>query len=52
MLELKSNLKTLSFEEKRLALSVLQLRVLVDGDNLTLQGAIPLPMGQVVTTES
>jgi len=48
----KSNLKTLSFEEKRLALSALQLRILVDGDNLTLQGAIPLPVGQVVATES
>ncbi len=47
----KSNLKTLSFQEKRFALSVLQLRVIVDGDTLTIQGAIPLPVGQVVTTE-
>ena len=47
----KGNLKTLSFQEKRFALSVLQLRVIVDGDTLTIQGAIPLPVGQVATTE-
>ena len=47
----KTNLKTLSFEEKRFALSILNIRVIVDGDTLTIQGAIPLPVGQVVTTK-
>ena len=48
----KSNLKTLSFEEKRLALSALRLRVLIDGNSVAIQGAIPLTVGQVVTSES
>jgi len=48
----KNNLKTLSFDEKRFALGVLQLRVIVDDDTITLQGAIPLPVGQVVPTAS
>ena len=37
-----SNLKTLSFEEKRLALQALQVRVSIDGDNINIHGAIPL----------
>lgn len=48
----KSNLKTLSFEEKRLALSALRLRVLIDGNSVAIQGAIPLAVGQAVTSES
>ena len=47
----KNNLKTLSFEERRFALSVLQLRVIVDGNALIVQGAIPLSVGHLVTTE-
>ncbi len=37
-----SNLKSLSFEEKRLALQALQVKVSIDGDSINLQGAIPL----------
>jgi len=48
----KSNLKALSFEEKRLALSALRLRVLIDGNSVAIQGSIPLAVGQVVTSES
>ena len=45
-----SNLTQLDFKEKRLALQTLKIRVLVDGDWITAQGAIP--MGCVATTES
>ncbi|MFC2026395.1 recombinase family protein [Chloroflexota bacterium] len=37
-----SNLKTLSFEEKRLAFQALQVRVSIDGDNINIHGVIPL----------
>ncbi|MCL0102907.1 recombinase family protein [Dehalococcoidia bacterium] len=47
-----SNLKGLGFEEKRLTLQALQIRVLVDGDCITIQGAVPLQVGQVVNAES
>jgi len=48
----KHNLKSLSFEEKRFALRALKVRVLVDGDNVEMQGRIPPEVGQAVTTES
>ena len=38
----KNNLKTLSFEEKRLALSALQIQVYIDGENVSLHGVIPM----------
>ena len=37
-----NNLKTLSFDEKRLALQALKVRVCIDGDNINLEGSIPL----------
>ncbi|MBA7711772.1 hypothetical protein ES703_120738 [subsurface metagenome] len=37
-----NNLKSLNYEEKRLALQALQIRILVDGDIVNIQGAIPL----------
>ena len=48
----KNNLKSLNFEEKRFALQALKVRVLVDGDTVSMQGWIPPEVGQAVTTES
>ena len=48
----RSNLQTLSLEEKQLALSVLKIRVIVDGDSLTIQGAIPSLESGIVTTKA
>jgi hypothetical protein len=44
------NAHSLNYEEKRLALRALQIRVLVDGDNIILKGIIPIPMGVAVDT--
>ena len=48
----KSNLKSLSFEEKRFALQALKVRVLIDGDIVSMQGWIPPKVGQVANIES
>jgi site-specific DNA recombinase len=48
----KNNLKSLSFEEKRFALQALKVRVLIDGDTVSMQGWIPPKVGQVVNIES
>ena len=45
-----SKLHNLSYEEKRLALRALQIRVMVDGDNLTLKGIIPIAIGSAEDT--
>ena len=48
-----SNLKTISFEEKRLALQALQVKVLVDGESVTIRGAVPVQsMGHIADSES
>lgn len=39
----QANLKSLSFEDKRLALEALQIRVWVDRDNADIEGSIPIP---------
>lgn len=46
------NLNSLSFDEKRLALSALQMKILVDGDSITIQGVVPVPVGSIADTES
>jgi len=38
----RKNLKTPSFDEKRLALEALKVKVWIDGDNVTVEGAIPI----------
>ncbi len=38
----RDNLKTLSFEDKRLALEALAIQVRVDGENIAIHGAIPV----------
>ena len=49
----KRNLKDLSFEDKRLALEALQIKVWIDGNNVEITGAIPMPVeGDVVNTLS
>lgn len=47
-----SNLGQLSFEDKRLALDALKIRILVDGDAISIQGAIPIPIGHTADTVS
>lgn len=39
----KRNVNGLSFEDKRLALEALQIKVWVDGDDVAIEGAIPIP---------
>lgn len=46
------NLHTLSYEDKRLALGALQVKVLADGDAITMKGVIPIPMGVSAATPS
>jgi len=48
----RENLTTLSFEEMRLALEALQIRVLVDGDNINVQGAIPVKLNSFESSAS
>lgn len=38
----KSNLTSLNYEEKRLALKALQIKVMVDGTDINIEGAIPI----------
>ncbi|GAJ02024.1 unnamed protein product, partial [marine sediment metagenome] len=37
-----SNIKALSFDEKRLVLQALHISVMIDGDKVTLSGAVPM----------
>lgn len=48
----RRNLKGLSFEDKRLALEALQVRVLIDRDNVAIEGAIPIPAEGIESLES
>ena len=45
-----SNLTELSFENKRLALEALNIKVWVDGENITVEGAIPIADSAIVST--
>ena len=38
------------FENKRLALEALNVKVWIDGDNVTLEGAIPIANSAIVST--
>jgi hypothetical protein len=46
------NLGNLSFEEKRLFLEALKIKVLIDGDNVAIQGSIPVPVPSVASAIS
>ncbi|MBI4303013.1 MAG: recombinase family protein [Chloroflexi bacterium] len=48
----KSNLGDLNFLDKRLTLEALQIRVLVDGDKVDIEGAIPLNLGAFESSAS
>ena len=47
-----ANLKDLTYEEKRFALEALQIRVLVDGETLQLEGAISTKNQSIVSSAS
>ena len=47
-----SNIGTLSFEEKRLALQALQISAMIDGDEVILYGAVPIKDLLSVSTQS
>ena len=46
----KENLSNFSFEEKRLALEALRIRVLVNAATITVEGAIPIPDRDIAST--
>ena len=49
---IKRNLGSLSFEDKRLALEALQIKVWVDDSNVNIEGVIPIPEGQIMSMPS
>jgi len=48
----RRNLSDFGFEDKRLTLEALQLKVYVDGDSLSIEGAIPIIKDDVVSSLS
>jgi site-specific DNA recombinase len=38
----RTNIKQFSFDEKRLALEALQIKIWIDGDKVTIEGAVPV----------
>ncbi len=48
----RKNLGTLSFEDKRLVLEALQIRVKVDDSVIYMEGAIPIPQGAIESSAS
>ena len=46
----QQNLKDFTFEDKRLALEALQVEVWVDGEKITIKGAIPVIEGDIEST--
>jgi len=46
------NLRNLSFQDKRLALEALRIKVWIDDSTVTIEGVIPIPEGQVATMPS
>lgn len=45
----KQNLASLSFEHKKMALEALQVRAWIDGDNVTIEGVIPIAEDDIVS---
>jgi hypothetical protein len=45
------NLTEISFENKRLALEALNIKVWIDGENIRIEGPIPISEGVIVTTQ-
>jgi site-specific DNA recombinase len=46
----RQNLGDFTFENKRLALQELQVKVWIDGNTVSIEGAIPIPEGDIVST--
>ena len=46
------NLRGFSYEEKRLALSAVQVKVWIDGERVEIEGAIPMTVGCPVSSQS
>ena len=46
----RENLMNFTYEDKRLALEALQIRVAINGDNISVHGAIPVVTGDIVST--
>jgi site-specific DNA recombinase len=46
------NIKALTFEEKRLALEALQIKIWIDGSHITIEGAIPISADAIESTPS
>lgn len=44
------NINSFSYEDKRLALEALHISVHVDGDTISVTGAIPMEMGYINST--
>ena len=49
---LRDNLINTNYEEKRLALSVLNIKVNIDGDNISMTGLLPQELESIVSTLS
>jgi site-specific DNA recombinase len=48
----RQNLRSISFEEKRFILEMLQVRAWIDGSNITLEGVIPICEGSIESFSS
>jgi len=48
----RNNLTELSFENKRLALEALSIKIRIDGEDINIEGSIPISDGSIVTTQS
>ena len=49
---LRDNLINTNYEEKRLALSALNIKVNIDGDNISMTGLLPQELESIVSTLS
>jgi DNA repair exonuclease SbcCD ATPase subunit len=45
----KSNLATLNYQDRRLALESLNIKILVDGDSIAIEGLVPMPKADFVS---
>jgi hypothetical protein len=45
----QQNIRSLSLEDKRLAMEALQVKVWIDGNNVAIEGVIPIPEPTIVS---
>lgn len=48
----RTNIKQFSFQDKRLALEALQIKVWIDSDKVTIEGAVPVDEQRIVSNAS